>query len=151
MQMNHKHGKKQRLKFALIVVFLAFVVGLIIANFLAFSSYQNMGVLTIIPFDSLLFLNVGIVLLGIACFSMLQLHQYKIGKLFAMYALLLGLSISLAPCNRLNEFALSFIRAIFTLVSSILLFEVVGYLTLLRNRKLFKIIRVLLVCVAATS
>lgn len=110
-----------------------------------------MGVLTIIPFDSLLFLNVGIILLGIACFSILQLHQYKIGKLFAMYALLLGLSLSLAPCNRLNEFVLTFVRAIFTLGSSILLFQVVGYLTILRNRMLFKILQVMLICVAAFS
>ena len=88
--MNYKYEKKQRLKFALIVAFLASVIGLIIANFLSFSSYQNMGVLTIIPFDSLLFLNVGIILLGIACFSILQLHQYKIGKLFALYAFVLG-------------------------------------------------------------
>ena len=110
-----------------------------------------MGVLTIIPFDSLLFLNVGIILLGIACFSILQLHQYKIGKLFAMYALLLGLSLSLAPCNRLNEFTLSFVRAIFTLGSSMLLFQVVGYLTLLRSRMLFKILQVMLICVATFS
>lgn len=45
--MNYKYEKKQRLKFALIVAFLASVIGLIIANFLSFSSYQNMGVLTI--------------------------------------------------------------------------------------------------------
>lgn len=149
--MNYKYEKKQRLKFALIVAFLASVIGLIIANFLSFSSYQNMGVLTIIPFDSLLFLNVGIILLGIACFSILQLHQYKIGKLFAMYALLSGLSLSLAPCNRLNEFTLSFVRAIFTLGSSMLLFQVVGYLTLLRSRMLFKILQVMLICVATFS
>ena len=127
------------------------VIGLIIANFLSFSSYQNMGVLTIIPFDSLLFLNVGIILLGTACFSILQLHQYKIGRTFAMYVLLLGLSLSLAPCNRLNEFTLSFVRAIFTLGSSILLFQVVGYLTLLRNKMLFKILQVMLICVATFS
>lgn len=149
--MNYKYEKKQRLKFALIVAFLASVIGLIITNFLSFRSYQNMGVLTIIPFDSLLFLNVGIILLGIACFSILQLHQYKIGKLFAMYTLLLGLSLSLAPCNRLNEFILSFVRAIFTLGSSILLFQVVGYLTLLRSRMLFKILQVMLICVATFS
>ncbi len=149
--MNHKYEKKQRLKFALIVAFLVSVIGLIITNFLSFRSYQNMGVLTIIPFDSLLFLNVGIILLGIACFSILQLHQYKIGKLFAMYALLLGLSLSLAPCNRLNEFILSFVRAIFTLGSSMLLFQVVGYLTLLRSRMLFKILQVMLICVAVFS
>lgn len=147
---NHKYEKKQRLKFALIVAFLALVIGLIIANFLSFRSYQNMGVLTIIPFDGLLFLNVGIILLGIACFSILQLHQYKIGKLFAMYAFLLGLSLSLAPCNRLNEFVLTFVRTIFTLGSSILLFQVVGYLTLLRNRMLFKILQAILVCVAVS-
>ena len=110
-----------------------------------------MPVVPRIPFDSLLFLNVGIILLGIACFSILQLHQYKIGKLFAMYALLLGLSLSLAPCNRLNEFILSFVRAIFTLGSSILLFQVVGYLTLLRSRMLFKILQVMLICVATFS
>ena len=149
--MNRKYENRQRLKFAFIAAFLALIIGLIIANFLSFSSYQNMGVLTIIPFDSLLFLNVGIILLGIACFSILQLHQYKIGKLFAMYALLLGLSLSLAPCNRLNEFILSFVRAIFTLGSSILLFQVVGYLTLLRSRMLFKILQAMLVCVAASG
>lgn len=151
MWMNQRYEMKQRLKFAIIVVFLVLVIGLIIANFLSFRSYQNMGILTIIPFDSLLFLNVGIILLGIACFSILQLHKYKIGKLFGMYALLLALSISLAPCNRLNEFALSFIRTIFTLGSSILLFQVVGYLALLRNRMLFKIFQLILVCIAAFS
>ncbi len=149
--MNHKYKNKQRLKFALTVVFLILIIGLIIANFLSFRSYQNMGILTIIPFDSLLFQNVGIILLGIACFSILQLYQYKTGRLFALYALLLGLSISLAPCNRLNEFVLSFFRAIFTLGSSILLFQVVGYLALLRNRMLFKILQAALVGIAALS
>lgn len=149
--MNHKYEKKQWLKFAMIAVFLVLIIGVIIVNFLSFRSYRNMGVLTVIPFDSLLFLNVGIILLGIACFSILQLHQYKIGKLFGMYALLLGLSISLAPCNRLNEFELSFIRTIFTLGSSILLFQVVGYLALLRNRMLFKILQLILFCIVAFS
>lgn len=151
MWMNHKYEKKQKLKFVVTAAFLILVIGLMMANFLSFRLYQNMGILTIIPFDSLVFLNVGIVLLGLACFCILQLHQYKIGKLFAMYAILLGLSISLAPCNRLNEFALSFVRAIFALGSSILLFQVVGYLTLLRERMLFKILQAILVCVAVSG
>lgn len=132
-QMKYRLDKSQTLKFILISIFLITVISLIIMNFISFRSYQKKGILTIIPFDSLLFLNVGIVLLGISLFSVLQLRQYKIGKLFVVYALLLGLSISLAPCNRFNEFSLSFIRAVFTLGSSILLFQVVGYLTLLKS------------------
>ena len=112
-QMKYRLDKSQTLKFILISIFLITVISLIIINFISFRSYQKKGILTIIPFDSLLFLNVGIVLLGISLFSMLQLRQYNIGKLFAVYALLLGLSISLAPCNRFNEFPLSFIRALF--------------------------------------
>lgn len=146
--MNGKYEKKQMLKFIITAVFLILIIGLIIANFISFRSYQNMGILTIIPLESLLFLCVGIILLGIACFSILQLRQYKIGKLFAMYVLLIGLSISLAPCNRLNELVLSFVRAVCTLGSSVLLFQVVGYLTLLRNRKLFQVFQAVLVCIA---
>lgn len=150
-RMKYRLDKSQTLKFIIISIFLITVISLIFMNFISFRSYQKKGILTIIPFDSLLFLNVGIVLLGISLFSMLQLRQYKIGKLFAVYALLLGLSISLAPCSRFDEFPLSFIRSVFTLGSSILLFQVVGYLTLLKSRKLFQIFRLALICIAFVS
>lgn len=132
--LGHDKIKNRKRKFLILTFFFTLLTVLIIANFIAFRTYQEMGILTIVPLDSLFFLIMGIGLLGIACFSALQLHQYRIGKLFSIYVLLIGLSIVLAPCNQLNEEVLSFIRSVFTLGSSVLLFQVVGYLTLLINR-----------------
>lgn len=143
--------KNRKRKFLILTFFFTLLTVLIMANFIAFRSYQEMGILTIVPLDSLFFLIMGIVLLGIACFSALQLHQYRIGKLFSIYVLLIGLSIILAPCNQLNEEVLSFIRSVFTLGSSVLLFQVVGYLTLLINRKLFKVLLAIIVFIAVIS
>jgi len=143
--------KNRERKFLILTLFFALLTVLIMVNFIAFRSYQEMKILTIVPLDSLFFLIMGIVLLGIACFSALQLHQYRIGKLFSLYVLLIGLSIILAPCNQLNEEVLSFIRSVFTLGSSVLLFKVVGYLTLLINRKLFKVLLVIIAFIAFIS
>lgn len=83
MWMNQQYEKKQRLKFSMIDVFLVLVIGLILAYFLSFRSYQNMGILTIIPFDSLFFLNVGIILLGISCRIPLYLFHFDGRTAFA--------------------------------------------------------------------
>lgn len=149
--LGHDKIKNRKRKFLILTFFFTLLTVLIIANFIAFRTYQEMGILTIVPLDSLFFLIMGIGLLGIACFSALQLHQYRIGKLFSIYVLLIGLSIVLAPCNQLNEEVLSFIRSVFTLGSSVLLFQVVGYLTLLINRKLFKVLFAILVFIAVIS
>lgn len=149
--LGHDKIKNRKRKFLILTFFFTLLTVLIIANFIAFRTYQEMGILTIVPLDSLFFLIMGIGLLGIACFSALQLHQFRIGKLFSIYVLLIGLSIVLAPCNQLNEEVLSFIRSVFTLGSSVLLFQVVGYLTLLINRKLFKVLFAILVFIAVIS
>lgn len=147
-----KHTTKKPVqKFGIVVFFLILLMVLMMVNFTAFRSYQEKGILTVVPLNSLFFMMIGIVLLGIASFSVLQLHQYRIGRLFSAYVLLLGLSISLAPCNQLNEAGLSFVRNIFTLGSSVLLFCVVGYLTLLINRKLFRFFRLIIALAAVSS
>ncbi len=153
--MNRNLGKDKiknnKRKFVIITFFFSLLIVLIMVNFVAFRSYQEMGILTIVPLDSLFFLIMGIVLLGIACFSTLQLHQYRIGKFFSIYVLLIGFSIVLAPCNQLSEVVLSFIRSVLTLGSSVFLFQVVGYLTLLVKRKLFKFLLAIIVFIVVIS
>ncbi len=142
--MNKRYQQKHRL--AIIVLYFSMFIGLLMLNFITFQSYQKDGIETIVPFDSLVFLLIGIALLGISCFSVLQLYQYKIGKIFSIYVLLIGLALGLAPCNQINEVAVTFMRAVFTYGSSLLLFQVIGYLTLLINKKLFQVFQGILVC-----
>lgn len=150
-QSKGKNSIRKKKKFVIIVFFFSLLTILLMANFIVFRSYQEMGILTVVPLDSLLFLAVGIVLSGISCFSVLQLWQYRIGRLFSIYVLMLGLSIVLAPCNQFHEVLLSFIRDVFILGSSVLLFQVVGALTLLTKRKLFQVLLALLVFSAVTG
>lgn len=132
---------------AIVIFFSLLLVSILVVNFMTFRSYQEMGMETVVPLDSLVFLLTGTAFLGIAAFSFLQLYQYKTGRLFAFYVLLLGISVALAPCNRLNEPVITMIRIICTCVSSLMLFNVIGYLTLLINKKMFRVLQFILVCV----
>ncbi len=133
-------------EFAIIISFLLLLVSLLLVNFIAFGSYQKMGIISVVPLDSLVFLLMGSIFHGISCFSFLQLYQYKTGRLFAVYTLLLGISIALAPCNGLNEPLIVMIRSMCTLGSSLMLFWVIGYLTLLIKKKMFQVLQVILFC-----
>lgn len=119
------------------ICFLSLLFGLLMTVFIGFHSYAKMGITNIVPVDSLLFLLIGISILGLSCFSVLQLHQYKTGKLFAAYTFFLGVSTALAPCVRLNEPWITLIRSSFSFGSAILLFRIIGYLTLLKKKRLF--------------
>lgn len=149
---------KQEKKFRIVLAFTFLVACLLVVNFIAFTRYKSTGVHTVIPSDakllavplgSMVFILVGLVLLGISCFAFLQLRQYKTGMLFAVYVLLLGLSVSLAPCDLINNPGLSLIRAAFNYSSSILLFHIVGNMTLLTRKKLYKILAGVLIILAA--
>lgn len=134
-----------------VIFFVLLFEGILFINFTSFKSYQRVGIVTVVPLDSLIFLLMGLVFLGISCFSVLQLYKYRTGKLFALYALLLGLSVSLAPCNRLNEPLITVICIICTFGSSLLLLWVIGYLTLLINKRLFRLLQSILVLFIAAG
>ena len=141
--------KKQRTTSALAFSVLLFAV--IIANYFSCKAYQQKGLFSVVSVASITFLLVGTIILGISCFAFFQLSAYKTGKLFAAYTFLLGLSISLAPCNQLREPIISMLRAACTLASSLLLFQVIGYLTLTAKSNLFKILYAILSLTAIGS
>ncbi len=143
--LHHKGG------FFVVLYFIVLAVGLIMVNFTAFNSYSKIGLKAVMPLDSILFLLVGLLLLGISCFAFLQLYKYKTGKLFAFYSLMIGISIALAPCSRINTELVTFCRAILTIASSVMLFEVIGYLTLLTKQKMYKLCRIILAGVAISG
>lgn len=134
--------KKQSATSALIFSLLLFVV--IIANYFSCKAYQQKGLFSVVSVTSIVFLLVGAIILGISCFASFQLSAYKTGRLFAAYTFLLGLSISLAPCNQLREPIISMLRIACTLASSLLLLQVIGYLTLTAKSRLFKIFHAIL-------
>lgn len=119
-------------------LFTVLLIGLPLLNFAAYRSPEmqirvitlSSGAMTVIPFRNMIFLLTGMAMLGISCFAFLQLCQYKTGKLYAAYALLLGLSISLAPCAFAGGRILPLLRTALNFGSSVLLFRIVGYMTL---------------------
>lgn len=130
-----------------IVSMSAFILSLLIIlilNYISFGAYQDAGLRSVISVDALVFLLIGTMLLGVSFFTFLQLSAYKTGKLFAMYTFFLGLAISLAPCAQLNKPFITVLWTVCAFGSSLLLFEVIGYLTLTTERKLFKVLRAVL-------
>ena len=145
----------QQKKFWIVVFSAALLIGLLLLNFAAYRMYQTSvtfvssgGELTVVPFGSIAFVLIGLLLLGISCFTSLQLCQYKTGKLFAAYVLLLGLSVSLASCNFLSDPLIPLIRAALNFGSSILLFRVIGYVTLQKDKKLYGALQAVLILAA---
>ena len=134
--------KKQYATSTLIFSLLLFAI--IIANYFSCKAYQQKGLFSVVSAASIAFLLVGTIILGISCFTFFQLSAYTTGKLFAAYTFLLGLSISLAPCNQLREPIISMLRIACTLASSLLLLQVIGYLTLTAKSRLFKIFHAIL-------
>ncbi|WP_310604757.1 sensor histidine kinase [Anaerosporobacter sp.] len=146
-QEQKKNSSFKKHRFIIVLAFLTLLICLLLVDFRMFQSYQQLGIVTVVPVDSLVFLLIGIVLLGVSCFSFLQLYQYKTGKLFAVYVLLLGVAIALAPCNQLGEVSIRFLRSVLILASAVLLFWVVGYMTLLVKKKLFQVLQIVLMIV----
>lgn len=127
------------------IVFLFVLLAVLAANHLSYGAYKRAGLLSVVPLDAWVFLCVGMVLLGVSCFVFLQLFDYKTGKLFAFYTLLLGLSISLAPCNRLHQPVVALMRMACTFSSSLLLFQLIGCLTLCTKSAIFRVLGAVLV------
>jgi signal transduction histidine kinase len=126
------------------IIFFILLLAIAIANYLSCKAYQQKGLFSVVSATSIIFLLIGTIILGISCFASFQLSAYTIGKLFTAYTLLLGLSISFAPCNQLREPIISVFRTICTLVSSLLLFQIIGCLTLTVKSVLFKMFRITL-------
>ena len=142
-------------KFWTVAFSAALLIGLLLLNFVAYRVYQTSvtfvssgGELTVVPFGSIAFVLIGLLLLGISCFTSLQLRQYKTGKLFAAYVLLLGLSVSLASCNFLSDPLIPLIRAALNFGSSILLFRIIGYVTLQKSKKLYGALQAVMILAA---
>lgn len=132
-------------------VFIALLFIILTANYISYGAYRQRGFISVISVHSIIFLLFGTMMLGISCFTFLQLSAYKTGRLFAIYTLLLGFSISLAPCNQMGEPLISIFRAVCTITSSLLLFQVVGNLTLTTQNVLFRVCRVILTFAALGS
>lgn len=126
------------------IIFFMLLFSIAIANYFSCKAYQQKGLFSVVSAASIVFLLIGTIILGISCFASFQLSAYTIGKLFTAYTFLLGLSISLAPCNQLREPIISIFRTICTLVSSLLLFQIIGCLTLTVKSVLFKMLRITL-------
>lgn len=126
------------------LIFSILLLAIIITNYFSCKAYQQKGLFSVVSATSMVFLLIGTAILGISCFTFFQLSAYKTGKLFAAYTFLLGLSISLAPCNQLREPVISILRAACTLASSLLLFQVIGYLTHTAKSRFFKALNVIL-------
>lgn len=126
------------------LIFSILLLAITITNYFSCKAYQQKGLFSVVSATSMVFLVVGTAILGISCFTFFQLSAYKTGKLFAAYTFLLGLSISLAPCNQLREPVISILRAACTLASSLLLFQVIGYLTHTAKSRFFKALNVIL-------
>lgn len=126
------------------IIFFMLLFSIAIANYFSCKAYQQKGLFSVVSATSIVFLLIGTIILGISCFASFQLSAYTIGKLFTAYTFLLGLSISLAPCNQLREPIISIFRTICTLASSLLLFQIIGCLTLTVKSVLFKVLRITL-------
>ena len=143
--MNKENSLKQKENciLGIILCLATLLAGMLFIHLTAFQSYHKEGITTLVPFDSVLFLLIGGVFLGIACFAVIQLRQYKTGRLFAGYALTLGTAILLSS-GRWNVPLITLIRVSCIFASSLLLLRVIGYLTLLVNKKLFQIFQIIL-------
>lgn len=142
-------SKKRSLMITALFVTVIFIM--LIANYISYNSYEQKEIQNVIPFNGLIFLLIGLTLIGVSCFTFLQLAHYQTGKSFAIYVLLLGLAISLTPCNKLNDPIITVIRMACVYVSSILFYQIIGRLALLTSRLLFKILRTILVIVVLVS
>lgn len=134
-----KHCKTSiiMLSFMLLLLFTVFI------NYLSIKTFEDMRIKSLVSLDSLLFLLLGMLLLGLTAYLVVCLSQYKVGKLFAGYTLLIGLSVALAPCSPLNPI-IDFIGTTLALLGSLLLFQTLGQLTLLHKKPLFYLFRSLL-------
>lgn len=143
-----KRKMTQRNKSILVLaVFDALLIGVVIANYGACHAFQSMGLMTVASANSLLFLLIGMVLLGISAFTFLALSAYQTGKLFAVYSLLIGLSIALAPCAQLSSATVNNVNSILAILSSLLLYRTIGQLTLLNNKKIYKVLWAILLVI----
>lgn len=64
-------------------------------------------------------------LFAISAYLTVCMSYYKVGKLFAAYAFLSGLSVSLAPCSQLHP-AVDITETISALAGSLTLFQTIG-------------------------
>lgn len=112
-------------------------------NYLSLKAFGNTTIKSLVSLDSLLFLLLGLLFLNVFAYLAVSLSHYKVGKLFASYTLLTGLSISLAPCTALNP-AIDLFYTMSSLTGSFLLFMTFGQLTLLNKKALFHLFKSLL-------
>ena len=114
------------------------LIGIVLLNYIAYRSIDIPETMTtIIPVNSLVFLLIGMLLICLSAFVFTHLFHYRTGKYFTIYTLLVGLSISLAPCVFISP-VMSSIGTVFALASSFYLYKTIGLLTQVPERKLYR-------------
>ena len=101
---------------------------------------------TIIPINSLIFLLIGMLLFTLSAFVFTHLFHYRTGKYFTIYTILVGLSISLAPCVFISP-VLSSVGTVFALGNSFFLYKTIGLLMQVPERKLYRVFELILLLI----
>lgn len=99
-----------------------------------------------LSFDSYIYLVVGLILFSFTAYLYMHLGTYKVGKLFAVYMTFISTSICLAAATNYQYSMGNMFIVIFSFISNIFLFYVIGYITLLTHKKFFKL-SVIILCI----
>lgn len=140
-------GNQHRTTLSLFV-FSMLLLGVVLINYIAYRSIDIPNTMAAFSLNSLLFLFIGMILISLSAFVFIHLFQYKTGKYFSIYTLLVGLSISLVPSVFISPL-LSSTGTILALISSFFLYKTIGLLTQITNRKLYRILNTILLLIVS--
>ena len=124
------------------------LLGVVLINYTAYHSIDIPNTTVAIPLNGLFFLLLGMTLISLSVFIFAHFSHYRTGKYFLIYAILIGLSLSLAPCAFFNPF-LKIAGDISALISSFFLYQTVGLLTQLQKKNLYRFFSLILMLAIA--
>lgn len=130
-----------------IILTVLLYLSIIVLNYTVYSEnavFSNDGLtmkVQMLSVNNLLLMILGLILISLATLIHMQIFKYKIGKLFSIYLIIIGLSISLAPCqcqNIIIEYSVKFLA----IISNIFLLQIIGHIILIKNEKVFIVLEI---------
>lgn len=104
----------------------------------------------LISSNVLIFLVIGFIFFGFSLLILNHLCTYQIGKLFSFYLLLISICILLINITLRSKLAVNTVNII-AVISNIVLYNLIGVLTHLNHKKVFKICRWVLIFISLSQ